>query len=75
MTTTIELNATELDYQLFRSLKAMYKNRKIRLTIDNALDETEYLLSSEANREALEESIAELKRGEKIIVTLDELSK
>lgn len=75
MTTTIELNEAELDYQLFRSLKAMYKNRRIRLTIDNAMDETEYLLSSEANKEVLDESIAQLKRGEKIIVTLDELRK
>ena len=75
MTTTIELNESELDYQLFRSLKAMYKNRRIRLIIDNALDETEYLLSSEANKEVLDESIAQLKRGEKILVTLDELRK
>jgi uncharacterized membrane-anchored protein YjiN (DUF445 family) len=75
MTTTIELNEAELDYQLFRSLKAMYKNRRIRLIIDNALDETEYLLSSEANKEVLDESIAQLKRGEKILVTLDELRK
>ncbi|MCP1380930.1 hypothetical protein GVN20_16795 [Runella sp. CRIBMP] len=75
MTTTIELNAEELDYQLFRSLKAMYKNRKIRLTIDSEMDETDYLLSSLANREALEKSMEEAKRGEKIVVTLSDLRK
>jgi hypothetical protein len=75
MTTTIELDAAELDYNLFRSLKAMYKNRKIRLTIDSSMDETEYLLSSQANRNALEKSIEEAKRGDKINVTLEELSK
>lgn len=75
MTTTIELNAAELDYKLFRSLKAMYKNRKIRLTIDSPMDETEYLLSSQANQAILDKSIAEAKRGETILVTLDELSK
>lgn len=75
MTTTIELDAAELDYNLFRSLKAMYKNRKIRLTIDSSMDETEYLLSSQANQNALEKSIEEAKRGDKILVTLEELSK
>lgn len=75
MTTTIELDAAELDYNLFRSLKAMYKNRKIRLTIDSSMDETEYLLSSQANRNALEKSIEEAKRGDKINLTLEELSK
>lgn len=75
MTTTIQLNAEELDYQLFRSLKAMYKNRKIRLTIDSEMDETDYLLSSQANREILEKSMEEAKRGEKIVVTLSDLRK
>jgi hypothetical protein len=75
MTTTIELDAAELDYKLFRSLKAMYKNRKIRLIIDSSMDETEYLLSNQANRNTLEKSIEEAKRGDKINVSLEELSK
>lgn len=75
MTTTIQLNAEELDYQLFRSLKAMYRNRKIRLTIDSEMDETDFLLSSQNNREALEKSMEEAKRGEKIVLTPDELRK
>ncbi|MDF7816934.1 hypothetical protein P1X15_04980 [Runella sp. MFBS21] len=75
MTTTIELNAEELDYKLFKSLKAMYKNRKIRLTINSEMDETEYLLSSQANRDILKKSMEEAKRGEKILVQLSDLSK
>lgn len=57
MTTTIELNADELDHQLFLSLRSMFKGRNIRVTVEAEMDETEYLLSSEANRKQLEESI------------------
>lgn len=34
MTTTIDIEANELDYRLFKSLKSMFKDQKIRLTID-----------------------------------------
>jgi hypothetical protein len=75
MTTTIELNANELNGSLLKSLKAMFKGKKIRLTIDAELDETEYLNKSEANRIALEKSIAQLKEGKLITLSLDELQK
>ena len=75
MTTTIELRAEELDYQFFKGLKSMYKNRKIRLTIDSEMDETDYLLSTPANRNALEKSLEEARNGEKIVIELGELSK
>ncbi|WP_037302440.1 hypothetical protein [Runella limosa] len=75
MTTTIELRAEELDYQFFKGLKSMYKNRKIRLTIDSEMDETDYLLSTPANRNALEKSLEEARKGEKIVIELGELSK
>ena len=75
MTTTIELRAEELDYQFFKGLKSMYKNRKIRLTIDSEMDETDYLLSTQANRNALEKSLEEARKGEKIVIELGKLSK
>ena len=75
MTTIIELRAEELDYQFFKGLKSMYKNRKIRLTIDSEMDETDYLLSTTANRNALEKSLEEARKGEKIVIELGELSK
>ena len=74
MTTTIELRAEELDYQFFKGLKSMYKNRKIRLTIDSEMDETDYLLSTQVNRNALEKSLEEARKGEKIVIELGKLS-
>jgi len=38
----------------------------------NSILETDYLLSSPANRNMLEESIAQLQKGETITVTIDE---
>ncbi len=38
----------------------------------NALKETEYLLSSEANRERLEESIKQLKQGQTVRYELED---
>ncbi|MFN8347703.1 MAG: hypothetical protein U0X91_22050 [Spirosomataceae bacterium] len=73
MTTTIELNADELDYRLFRSLKSMFKGRNIRVTVNTEMDETEYLLSNQANRTFLEESIAQARQGELINVSLEDL--
>lgn len=75
MTTIFELNANELNGTLIRSIKTIFKNQRIRLTIDTELDETEYLNKSEANRIALEKSIKQLKNGELITLSLEELQK
>lgn len=40
----------------------------------NALTETDYLLSSPANRRHLQKSIAQLERGETVVKAIDELS-
>jgi hypothetical protein len=42
---------------------------------EKELDETEYLMASKANREALNESIQQLENGEGIKVSLEDLWK
>lgn len=42
---------------------------------EKELDETEYLMSSEANRKALDESIKQLEEGKGIKVALEDLWK
>ena len=54
MTTTIELNANELNINLLEALKSMFQGQRIKLTVDVEMDETDYLNKSEANRLALE---------------------
>ena len=73
MTTTIELNANELNINLLKSLKAMFKDREITLTINSNIDETDYLNKSEANRLALEKSIAQLRNGRLKTVSIENL--
>ncbi len=73
MTTTIELNANELNVNLLKSLKTMFKDRVITLTIDSKMDETDYLNKSEANRLVLEKSIAQLRNGRIKTVSIEDL--
>jgi hypothetical protein len=73
MTATIELRTEELNYQLFRKLKSMFKGQKIKIMVDSEIDETEYLLSDESNKRFLEQSIAQARRREIVTVTLDDL--
>ena len=73
MTTTIELNANELNVNLLKSLKAMFKDREITLTINSKIDETDYLNESEANRLALEKSIAQLRSGRVKTISIEDL--
>lgn len=73
MITTFELNANELDTRFIKAIKTLFGDRKIKVTVDVEMDETEYLLRSEANRKALLESIKQAKNGEFVRINLDEL--
>lgn len=69
MDVTYRLKANDLTEDFIRSIKAIFNNKEIAITIEEKMDETEYLLSSEANRKMLMESIGQAKKGE--IVTVD----
>ena len=78
MVTTYQLSARELDDAFLASLKALYKDRTITITVrdedNDDMDETEYLLSNEANREFLLEAVERVRNREGLIeVSLDEL--
>ncbi len=52
MQSTYRLKANELDEQFIAGLKAIYKDKDIEIIVYE-VDDTEYLLKSEANRERL----------------------
>lgn len=52
MRTTYRLKANELDEQFIAGLKAKYKDKDIEIIVYE-VDETEYLLKSEVNRQRL----------------------
>jgi len=43
--------------------------------INNGMDETEYLTSTEANRKSLEESIKQIEEGDVVKIALEDLWK
>lgn len=55
------------------AIKAVLKVLKI--SYEKEQDTTEYLLSTEANKEALEESMSQIREGENVKVNLDEIWK
>ena len=73
MYTSFHLKASELDEDFLKSIKTLFKSKEIFITIEDEPDTTEYLLSTEANRKHLKQSLAEAKKGKLIKVNLDKL--
>jgi antitoxin YefM len=73
MTTTYKLNANQLSDEILKSIKEAFKDKEIEITVTDVIDETEYLLSTEANKKHLYKSIEELEKGEGFPMTLAEL--
>ncbi len=77
MTTTFHLNVNELTVEVLNSIKTAFKDKTVDITIaeSNPMDETEYLLATEANREHLKEAMSHIKEGKGITYTMDEFLK
>jgi len=67
METIFKLKTKELDMSFIESIKNLFKGKEIEITIKSALNETEYLLSSPANKKMLLEAIEEVKRNKNLI--------
>lgn len=63
MITTIQTEADKIDYQFIDAIKTLFKNKRIKVTIEDEMDETEYLLSNESNKEFLLRSIKQAEQG------------
>jgi hypothetical protein len=75
MTTTFQLSANELNNDFLKRIKTLFKDKRIAITIEEDIDETEYLLSTAANRKHLEEAIANVEAGNVVRVDLNTLVK
>jgi len=73
MTTTYRLNSKELSNDIIKSIKDAFGDKEIEITVTDAIDETEYLLSTEANKKHLYKSMQELEQGKGVTMTLAEL--
>ncbi len=73
METTYRLNTKELSSELIRSIQEAFGDKDIEITVTEQRDETEYLLSTAANRKKLYQAMDELEAGKGLAMTVAEL--
>jgi hypothetical protein len=66
MQTHFILDSNELDYSLIDKLKILFQNKRIELIVSES-DDTEYLSSSQKNKEILLNSIKNIENNEKLV--------
>lgn len=76
---TTKLHVNELDLRFIEALKTLFKDKVIEIavceTVEDAEDETGYLLKSPANRDRLLKAIENVKQGRHLVtIDIDELS-
>ena len=65
-------SATEINTDNLEVIKAAYKSKPIKLTIEEDNNETSFLLSNEINKSAILESIEQDKKGQLIKLNIGE---
>ncbi|MFZ0544061.1 MAG: hypothetical protein WAM60_01395 [Candidatus Promineifilaceae bacterium] len=66
MQTVYHLRTNELDSQFLESLKTLFKDKTIEIIVTE-VDETAYLLRSDANREHLLQAIEHVNNGDNLV--------
>jgi hypothetical protein len=69
--TSFHLKAEELDEKFLKTVRVLFKKKNISITIEEEMDETAHLLSTEANRRHLEAAIKNVKQGKITKVDID----
>ena len=73
MHTVYHVNANELDDKFLESLKTLFAGKSVEIVISE-VDETDYLLRTDANRQRLLHAIENVNQGEQLVeVPLDRL--
>jgi hypothetical protein len=69
------LNADELSIEILNSIKEAFKDKTIDIIISVAIDETDYLFSSDTNKKQLAKSMKEIEEGNCVVLTVEALQK
>jgi antitoxin YefM len=67
MQTIYQINADELDQKILDSIKVLFKDKDIEITVSER-DETSYLLRSPVNRESLLNAVRDVEDNHNIIM-------
>ncbi|PIX32686.1 MAG: hypothetical protein COZ59_12675, partial [Bacteroidetes bacterium CG_4_8_14_3_um_filter_31_14] len=74
MTTAYHIKANELSVDFINALKTLFRDKDLFITVEAEMDETEYLLASEANRKMLLSRIKDVEKGKNMVtVNLNDL--
>jgi len=63
MTATYQLKPHELTEDFLKILNTTFHNRDVTITVEETLDETDFLLQSEANKKHLLAGVQAVKQG------------
>ncbi|PKO20897.1 MAG: hypothetical protein CVU38_17695 [Chloroflexi bacterium HGW-Chloroflexi-1] len=66
MYTTYRLKTSDLNIQFIESLKTLFRDQEVEITV-SPVDATAYLLRSEANRKRLLAAIENIKTGRNLV--------
>ena len=74
MQTTYRVHADELTDDFLQALKVTYKDREIEIIVSDNVDETDYLMSSQANRDHLLRAVDNISNRKNLVeISSDEL--
>ena len=66
MDVTYRLKPEELNDEFFKIVQQMFYGKEVAITVEEVPEETEYLLSHEANREHLLKAVEDMKYGRNV---------
>ena len=75
MTTTFHISTEELNDEFLQRLKNTFGKKQLLITVEEDDSDTFYLLSTQQNRDKFKQSLQELKNGEVVSVSLEDLRK
>lgn len=75
MNTIFQINSDELDNRFIESIKALFKSKKIIISVSEDIDETSYLLQSDNNAKRLFDALDDVRQNKNLITvnSIDEL--
>ena len=66
MVTVYRLHVSELNDQFIEAVQAFFKDKEVEITVTE-VDETEYLLHTQANRTRLMQAISNIENGKNLV--------